>query len=121
MAHPSYRDSSFSSWVSLPLLCPLGYVTQVMGNHLAVTIGGSNGHFELNVFKPMIAANLLRVRWILQSSTLMLYLLQVVCTSKNSHGCTEYMDSGAAQPPLPYTHLVLCECLQSVRLLAGGV
>ena len=24
---------------------------QVMGNHVAVTIGGSNGHFELNVFK----------------------------------------------------------------------
>ncbi|XP_076314162.1 fumarate hydratase, mitochondrial-like isoform X3 [Tachypleus tridentatus] len=33
---------------------------QVMGNHVAVTIGGSNGHFELNVFKPMIVANLLR-------------------------------------------------------------
>ena len=27
---------------------------QVMGNHVAVTIGGSNGHFELNVFKPMM-------------------------------------------------------------------
>lgn len=33
---------------------------QVMGNHVAVTIGGSNGHFELNVFKPMIVANVLR-------------------------------------------------------------
>ncbi|KOX77859.1 Fumarate hydratase, mitochondrial [Melipona quadrifasciata] len=33
---------------------------QVMGNHVAVTIGGSNGHFELNVFKPMIVANTLR-------------------------------------------------------------
>ncbi|CAA2965308.1 fumarate hydratase 1, mitochondrial [Olea europaea subsp. europaea] len=32
---------------------------QVMGNHVAVTVGGSNGHFELNVFKPMIASNLL--------------------------------------------------------------
>lgn len=32
---------------------------QVMGNHVAVTIGGSNGHFELNVFKPMIANALL--------------------------------------------------------------
>lgn len=30
-----------------------------MGNHVAVTIGGSNGHFELNVFKPMIANALL--------------------------------------------------------------
>ncbi|KAF7121179.1 hypothetical protein RHSIM_Rhsim13G0008000 [Rhododendron simsii] len=32
---------------------------QVMGNHVAVTVGGSNGHFELNVFKPMIANALL--------------------------------------------------------------
>jgi fumarate hydratase class II len=33
---------------------------QVMGNDVAVTIGGSNGHFELNVFKPVIAANVLQ-------------------------------------------------------------
>ena len=33
---------------------------QVMGNHVAVTVGGSNGHFELNVFKPMMVANVLR-------------------------------------------------------------
>jgi fumarate hydratase, class II len=33
---------------------------QVMGNHTAVTIAGSQGHFELNVFKPVIALNLLQ-------------------------------------------------------------
>jgi fumarate hydratase class II len=33
---------------------------QVMGNDVAVTIGGSNGHFELNVFKPLMAANVLQ-------------------------------------------------------------
>jgi fumarate hydratase class II len=33
---------------------------QVMGNDVAVNIGGSNGHFELNVFKPVIAANVLQ-------------------------------------------------------------
>ncbi|ACM49553.1 fumarate hydratase [Anaplasma marginale str. Dawn] len=32
---------------------------QVMGNHVAVSVGGSNGHLELNVFKPMIAYNVL--------------------------------------------------------------
>ncbi|MGH0131833.1 UNVERIFIED_CONTAM: hypothetical protein FKN15_048187 [Acipenser sinensis] len=32
---------------------------QVMGNNVAVTVGGSNGHFELNVFKPMIIKNVL--------------------------------------------------------------
>ena len=33
---------------------------QVMGNHVAVTIGGLQGHLELNVFKPLMAANILR-------------------------------------------------------------
>ncbi len=33
---------------------------QVIGNDVAVSIGGSNGHFELNVFKPLIAANVLQ-------------------------------------------------------------
>jgi fumarate hydratase class II len=33
---------------------------QVMGNDVAISIGGSNGHFELNVFKPMIVANFLQ-------------------------------------------------------------
>jgi len=33
---------------------------QVIGNHQAVTIGGMQGHFELNVFKPLIGAAVLR-------------------------------------------------------------
>src|SRR5882672_2141137 len=33
---------------------------QVMGNDVAVSIGGSMGHFELNVFKPVIASNVLQ-------------------------------------------------------------
>jgi fumarate hydratase class II len=33
---------------------------QVMGNDVAVTIGGTQGHYELNVFKPMMASNLLQ-------------------------------------------------------------
>lgn len=40
---------------ALTMLC-----AQVMGNHVAVTIGGSNGHFELNVFKPVIIHNVLQ-------------------------------------------------------------
>lgn len=28
---------------------------QVFGNHTAITIGGSQGHFELNVYKPLLA------------------------------------------------------------------
>lgn len=33
--------------------------SQVFGNHVAVTVGGANGHFELNVFKPLIVRNVL--------------------------------------------------------------
>ncbi len=33
---------------------------QVMGNDVAITIGGTQGHYELNVFKPMMATNLLQ-------------------------------------------------------------
>jgi fumarate hydratase class II len=33
---------------------------QVMGNNVAVTVAGSNGHFELNVFKPVIIHNVLQ-------------------------------------------------------------
>jgi fumarate hydratase class II len=40
---------------SLTMLC-----AQVMGNNVAVTVGGMSGHFELNVFKPLIVSNVLR-------------------------------------------------------------
>ena len=33
---------------------------QVMGNDVAIGVGGMQGHYELNVFKPMIAANILQ-------------------------------------------------------------
>jgi fumarate hydratase, class II len=34
--------------------------TQVMGNHVTVTVAGSQGHFELNVYKPVLIYNLLQ-------------------------------------------------------------
>ncbi|XP_028231832.1 fumarate hydratase 1, mitochondrial-like [Glycine soja] len=42
---------------------------QVIGNHVVVTVGGSNGHFELNVFKPMIVGCLLHSLRLLGDST----------------------------------------------------
>jgi fumarate hydratase class II len=39
---------------SLTMVC-----AQVMGNHVAISVGGAQGHFELNVFKPVMIANLL--------------------------------------------------------------
>ncbi len=40
---------------AMTMLC-----TQVMGNHMTVTIAGSQGHMELNVFKPVMIYNLLQ-------------------------------------------------------------
>ena len=39
-----------------------------MGNHTAITVGGSQGNFELNVFKPMMIHNLLHSARILTDS-----------------------------------------------------
>ena len=33
---------------------------KVIGNHTGITVAGSHGHFELNVFKPLIAHNVLQ-------------------------------------------------------------
>jgi fumarate hydratase class II len=43
---------------------------QVMGNHVAVTVGGAQGHFELNVFKPLMVANLLQSARLIGDSAL---------------------------------------------------
>lgn len=51
---------------------------QVIGNDVAVSIGGTNGHFELNVYKPLIAAN------VLQSAR----LLGDACVSFSNHCVT---------------------------------
>jgi fumarate hydratase class II len=48
---------------------------QVMGNDIAITVGGTQGHYELNVFKPVMAANFL------QSAR----LLGEACESFNEH------------------------------------
>jgi len=42
---------------------------QVIGNHSGITIAGSHGHFELNVFKPMIAHNILQSIDLIADST----------------------------------------------------
>ena len=42
---------------------------EVMGNHVAVTIAGSQGHLELNVYKPVIALNVLRSIRLLADAT----------------------------------------------------
>ena len=42
---------------------------KVIGNHTGITLAGTHGHFELNVFKPLIAHNILQSIDILADST----------------------------------------------------
>ena len=42
---------------------------KVIGNHNGITMAGSHGHFELNVFKPLIAHNILQSIDLLADST----------------------------------------------------
>ena len=42
---------------------------KVIGNHNGITMAGSHGHFELNVFKPLIIHNILQSIYILSDST----------------------------------------------------
>ena len=74
---------------------------QVMGNDVAVSIGGATGHFELNVFKPVIAAN------VLQSARLI------------GDACRSFADkcAGGIQPNLPVLQLHLENSLMLVTAL----
>lgn len=59
---------------------------QVMGNDVAVTVGGTQGHYELNVFKPVMAAN------VLQSAR----LLGDACISFDTH-CAQGIEPNEAR------------------------
>jgi fumarate hydratase, class II len=50
---------------------------QVIANDAAVTTGGSNGHLELNVYKPLIAANVLQSANLIADASLSFCLLIV--------------------------------------------
>ena len=64
----------------------------MMGNHVAVTVGGSNGHFELNVFKPMMLANVLQVsHMVLKRAVSLIHLfLTVIRFETNINDTSSY-------------------------------
>jgi len=57
---------------------------KVIGNHTSITVAGSHGHFELNVFKPLIAYNILQSIDILADSVknFSLYCVQGIKADK---------------------------------------
>jgi len=74
---------------------------RVMGNHVTVTIAGSNGHFQLNVFKPVL------VHAVLESITLL---------SEGALSFTEHCVIGI-RPNLPVLKKYVDECLMLATCL----
>ena len=66
---------------------------KVIGNHTGITIAGSHGHFELNVFKPLIAHNILQSIEILADSTKNFALYCVKGIKANNKKINEHLDN----------------------------
>ncbi len=67
--------------------------TKVIGNHTGITIAGTHGHFELNVFKPMIAHNVLQSIDILADSIECFVEFCVKGIKPNKKKITELLDN----------------------------
>ena len=66
---------------------------QVIGNHTGITVAGSHGHFELNVFKPMIAHNILQSIDLIADSTKNFALYCVKGIKANKKRIKEHLDN----------------------------
>ncbi|MDC1254493.1 class II fumarate hydratase, partial [Pelagibacteraceae bacterium] len=65
----------------------------VIGNHTGITVAGSHGHFELNVFKPMIAHNVLQSIDLIADSTKNFALFCVKEIKANKKRIKEHLDN----------------------------
>ena len=66
---------------------------KVIGNHTGITLAGSHGHFELNVFKPMIAHNILQSIDLIADSTKNFALFCVKGIKANKKKIKENLDN----------------------------
>ena len=66
---------------------------KVIGNHNGITMAGSHGHFELNVFKPLIAYNILQSIDILSDSVKNFSLFCVKGIKPNKKKIKEHLDN----------------------------
>tara|TARA_B100001121_G_scaffold194714_1_gene170127 strand:+ start:12 stop:1400 length:1389 start_codon:yes stop_codon:yes gene_type:complete len=66
---------------------------KVIGNHNGITMAGSHGHFELNVFKPLIAHNILQSIDLIADSTKNFTLFCVKGIKANKKKIQEYLDN----------------------------
>ena len=66
---------------------------KVIGNHNGITMAGSHGHFELNVFKPLIAHNILQSIDLLSDSSKNFAIYCVNGIKANKEKIKEYLDN----------------------------
>ncbi len=66
---------------------------KVIGNHTGITLAGSHGHFELNVFKPMIAHNVLQSIDLIADSTKNFAIYCVKGIKANKNKIKEHLDN----------------------------
>ena len=66
---------------------------KVIGNHTGITVAGSHGHFELNVFKPLIAYNILQSIDILADSVKNFSIYCVKDIRANKKKIKEHLDN----------------------------
>ena len=66
---------------------------KVIGNHNGITMAGSHGHFELNVFKPLIAHNILQSIDLLADSTRNFSLFCIKGLKADKIKIKEYLDN----------------------------
>ena len=66
---------------------------KVIGNHTGITVAGSHGHFELNVFKPMIAHNVLQSIDLIADSTKNFAIYCVKGIKANKKKIKEHLDN----------------------------
>ena len=66
---------------------------KVIGNHSGITLAGTHGHFELNVFKPLIAHNILQSIDLLADSTKNFALFCIKGIKANKKRIKEHLDN----------------------------
>ncbi|QKX02077.1 class II fumarate hydratase [Wolbachia endosymbiont of Dirofilaria (Dirofilaria) immitis] len=90
--------------------------TQVIGNHVAVTIGGSNGHFELNVFKPVIIYNILQSIRLLADVSLSFAEKCVLGIKANEKRIKDLLDQSLMLVTILNTHIGYDNAAKIVKL-----
>ena len=82
---------------------------KVIGNHNGITMAGSHGHFELNVFKPLIAHNILQSIDLLADSSKNFSIYCIKGTKANKNNIKNYLENSlmlvtALAPHIGYDH-----------------